>query len=55
MKKCRVVGPQDVDGVETGGIVELEDHDADRLIAGGHVVLVATRSSKSNSTDKEAD
>lgn len=42
MGKYRVVGRNAVEGVPTGGIVEL-DGDVDRLIEGGHIEVIAAR------------
>jgi hypothetical protein len=47
MGKYRVIGRNAIEGVATGGIVELSDADGERLIAGGHVEAIATRASKS--------
>lgn len=55
MKKCRVIGRNAVDGVPTGGTVELTDADAERLIAGGHVEAIATRPSKSSTPPHKED
>ena len=42
MGKYRVIGRNAVEGVPTGGIVEL-DGDVDRLIEGGHIEVIAAR------------
>ena len=42
MTKYRVVGRNAVEGVPTGGLVEL-DGDVDRLIDGGHIEVIAAR------------
>lgn len=55
MAKYRVVGDQPVDGVPTGGTVELNDADAARLLAGGHVEAIATRPSKPNTPSSKED
>jgi len=47
MGKYRVIGRNAIEGVATGGVVELSDADGERLIAGGHVEPIATRASKS--------
>jgi hypothetical protein len=47
MAKYRVIGPHAVDGVETGGVVEL-DFDATRLIEGGHIEVIAARKTQKN-------
>lgn len=43
MQKYKVVGPHAIDGIPTGGTVELSEEDAHRLIASGHVEPIATR------------
>jgi len=43
MAKYRVTGAHPVNDTEPGGTVELEEHDAARLVSGGHVEPLTNR------------
>jgi hypothetical protein len=45
--KYRVIGRNAVEGVPTGGTVEL-DGDVSRLIEGGHIEVIAARKTQKN-------
>jgi len=55
MAKYRVIGPQPVDDVAPGGTVELAEHDAARLTAGGHVEPLATRKQNDLATNNSTE
>ena len=54
MGKYRVIGRNAVEGVPTGGLVEL-DGDVDRLIEGGHIEVIAARKTQNIISETSED
>lgn len=54
MQNYKVIGPHDIDGIATGGTVELSDEDGARLTASGHVEPIAARTTKPSTTPTES-
>jgi hypothetical protein len=54
MAKYKVVGPHAVEGVPTGGEVELHG-DVSRLIEGGHIKAIAARKTQKNTNSEMSE